>query len=387
MRVAIDGLHLFGNYAGIQGSLARLVQALRSTFPQDELVLYVPRDFKGPPAPTGDSGLLVRRTWFPGRWRTIRTLWRNMRLQSRTYADNCDLLHGPTYALPGFVSKPAVVTIHDVIALTHPLFCTPGSARLQQRLIPRSVAAARRVIVPSLASKEELLRQVKGAVADHIDVVPWGVGEEFKPIRSLKPLSDAGLEEARAALNLPPHYVLFVGNIEPKKNIPALIQAFFAAKMNRKLPHKLVLTGQMGWKMHGLERLIRTHKATDFVLFTGYVPQRVLPALYSLADLFVMPSVVEGFGMPTLEAMACGCPVVVSSDAALREVCGNAARVVPYDPVKPLQPLREAIEELLTGPSSAREELTKLGLARAREFTWEKTARLTRATYERALAQ
>ena len=86
-----------------------------------------------------------------------------MRLQSRTYSDRCDLLHGPTYALPVLVSKPAVVTIHDVIALTHPFFCTPGSARVQKRVIPRSVAAARRIIVPTAATKEELLRSVKEA--------------------------------------------------------------------------------------------------------------------------------------------------------------------------------------------------------------------------------
>src|SRR5947207_3358754 len=117
MRIAIDGLHLFGNYAGIKGSLAQLVAALRRHYPQDEIVLYVPRDFKGPPNADGDPGLVIRRTWFPGRWRGVRTLWRNWRLQNRAYADQCDLLHGPTYALPSMLSKPAVVTIHDTIAL------------------------------------------------------------------------------------------------------------------------------------------------------------------------------------------------------------------------------------------------------------------------------
>jgi len=385
MRVGIDGLHLFGNYAGIQHSLARLIEALRRWYPQDEIVLYVPRDFRGPPA-GGDSGLAIKRTWFPGRWRAVRTLWRNMRLQSRTYADKCDLLHGPTYALPGMLSKPAVVTIHDVIALSHPAFCTPGSARTQKYVIPRSVAAARRVMVPTAATKEALLREVKEAVAERIDVAPWGVGEEFKPLRAAKPLSESGREEARRALNLPEQYVLFVGNLEPKKNIPMLIQGFFAAKMNRKLPHKLVLAGQMGWKMQGLEKLIRNLKASEYVFFTGYVPQRALQALYSLADALVMPSLVEGFGMPVLEAMACGCPVVISSDAALREVCGDAARVIPYDAAKPLQPMREVLEELLADNRGAREELIKKGFERAKLFTWERTARLTRESYERALA-
>ena len=380
VRVGIDGLHLFGNYAGIKGSLASTVSALRRFAPTDEIVLYVPRDFKGPPFADGDEGLRVRRTWFPGRWRTVRTLWRNFRLQGRTYADKCDLLHGPTYALPGALSKPAVVTIHDVIAFTHPLFCTPGSARVQLRVMPRSVKAARRIIVPSLATKEEVLRNIKGAAADAIDVIPWGVSDEFTPLAD-----KTERERARLALGLPENYVLFVGNIEPKKNIPTLFQAFFAARMNRKLPHKLVLAGSMGWGMGGLEKLIRQHNARDIVYFTGYVPPAALRALYSLADIFAMPSVVEGFGMPVLEAMACGCPVVCSSDAALQEVCGSAARTVPYDGAKPLQPLRQAIEELLSN-SAQRNELIARGMERAKLFTWEKTARLTRACYEKAMS-
>jgi glycosyltransferase involved in cell wall biosynthesis len=379
VRVAIDGLHLFGQYAGIKNSLAGLVTALRSGFPQDEIFLYVPRDFSGPPNPNGDAGLHIQRTFFPGRWRTVRTLWRNFRLQSRTYADKCDLLHGPTYALPSMLSKPAVLTVHDVIALSHPLFCTPGSAKVQKRMIQRSVKVARRIIVPSLAAKEDLLRHVKDARPDSIDVIPWGVAPEFKP------LEKSACEAIRTQLKLPEHYVLFVGNLEPKKNLPMLIRGFFAAKLHRKLPHKLVLAGQRGWSMNGLERLIRELNAQEFVYFTDYVPQPALPALYALADLFVMPSLIEGFGMPVLEAMACGCPVLVSSDPALQEVCASAARVIPYEAEKPLQPLREALENLLIDDREQREDLIRRGLERAKLFSWERTAQLTHQTYEKAL--
>ena len=379
MRVGIDGLHLFGQYAGVKHALANLVGGLRATHPEDVVVLYVPRDFKGPPLPGNDAGLIVRKTWFPGNWRTVRTLWRNFRLQSRTYADQCDLIHGPTYALPSMLSKPAVVTIHDVIALSHPLFCTPGSAKVQSRVIPRSVKAARRIIVPSLAAKTDLLRNVKNAGEDRIDVIPWGVGPEFKP------LPQAEREKARAALKLPDPYVLFVGNLEPKKNIPMLIRGFFAAKLHRKLPHKLVIAGQRAWGMDTIERLINELNAQEFVFFTDYVPQEALPAIYSLADLFVMPSLIEGFGMPVLEAMACGCPVLISTDAALQEVSASVARTIPYDSTKPLQPLREALEDLLLDNPSQRAEMSRRGIERARLFTWEKTAELTRQSYQKAL--
>lgn len=377
MRIGIDGLHLFGNYAGIQRCLANLVTALSKGADSDQIVLYVPRNFQGPPEPA--PTLTVRRAWFPGHWRIIRTLWRNFRLQSKAYRDRCDVFHGPTYALPSLMSLPAVVTIHDVIAFTHPLFCTPGSARVQRNAIPRSTLQARRIIVPSLATKENLLRAVKDVVPERIDVVPWGVSDEFTP------LPQAQRERLRAELNLPEHYVLFVGNLEPKKNIPALIRGFFAARIHAKLPHKLVLAGQRGWGLTDLEKIIRELNAQEYVCFAGYVPQAAMPALYSLADLFLMPSLIEGFGMPTLEAMACGCPVVISNDPALVEVCGSAARVLGYDAEKPLQPLREAIEDLLVKDPSQRREMIERGFERAKLFTWEKTAALTRQSYARAL--
>src|ERR1043165_4254439 len=182
MRIGIDGLHLFGDYAGIQGSLASLVTAQRKNFPGDSIVLFTPRDFIGPPFAIDDPGLQIRRTWFKGKSRGIRTLWRNFRLQGRAYAEKCDVLHGPTYALPFMVSMPSVATIHDVIALTHPLFCTPGSAKVQKRAIPRAVKVARRVIVPSLATKDALLRNVKHASEQRIDVIPWGVDDAFQPL-------------------------------------------------------------------------------------------------------------------------------------------------------------------------------------------------------------
>jgi glycosyltransferase involved in cell wall biosynthesis len=380
MRIAIDGLHLFGNYAGIQGSLASLVTSLRKFVPQDEIVLFTPRDFIGPPFSVDDPGLRIRRAFFKGKSRGVRTLWRNFRLQGRAYKEKCDLLHGPTYALPYLLSLPSVATIHDVIALTHPLFCTPGSAKIQKRAIPRAAKIARRVIVPSLATKESLLATVKEADEKKIDVVPWGVGEEFKPISDQKMRRDA-----REFLKLPEKYVLYVGNIEPKKNLPLLINSFFAAKMNKKLPHKLIIAGQIGWGKQNIERLVVNLNARDFILFTGYVEPRALPVIYALADLFVMPSIVEGFGMPALEAMACGCPVVTSIDPALREVCGSAARVFQYDANKPYQPLREVFEELLTNGRDELEKMRATGLERAKIFTWERTARLTHETYTKAL--
>jgi glycosyltransferase involved in cell wall biosynthesis len=379
MRIALDGLHLFGNYSGVHTALASLVEALRRQESGDEHVLFVPRDFQGPPKNDKDPGLIIRKTWFKGRWRSIRTIWRNLRLLNRAYKEMCDLLHGPVYALPAACSMPSVVTIHDVIALTHPLFCTPGSARIQKRQLPRSCKIARRVIVPSEAVKTELLRNVRTVNVNNIDVIPWGVDPVFRP------LSEDDRAFMRRKLNMPEQYVLFVGNMEPKKNIVNLIRGFMAAKMNRKFPHKLVIAGQRGWGMPHLEKDIRNVGAREDVYFTGYIPQAVLPALYAMADLFVLPSLVEGFGMPVLEAMASGCPVLISSDAALQEVAGGAAHVLPYVDQKPLQPMREAFEQYLMDDPEARKILAAKGLRRAKQFTWARTAELTRQTYIKAL--
>jgi len=379
LRIGIDGLHLSGPYGGVQNALARTVTALRKDFPTDELFLYVPRDFNGPPDVGEDKGLLVRRTFFLGRWRTVRTLWRNFRLQSKAYADSCDVLHGATYALPTALSMPAVVTIHDTIALSHPEFATPGSARLQKRLLPRSAQVARRVHVPTYAVKAEVERRLE-VKSDKIDVVPWGVGGEFCVIDERK-----RLDAARKAWSLPEKFLLFVGTLEPKKNIEALIMGFYAAKMNKRLPHALVFAGQMGWGMHRLKRLIHEHNAREYILFTEYVPENALPLLYNLADLCILPSRIEGFGLPVLEAFSCGCPVLVSDAPALVEVAGGAAHVFKQDTTNPSRPLREALETLLVDADRLRMDLREKGLRRAKMFTWQRTAGLTRKSYECAL--
>jgi glycosyltransferase involved in cell wall biosynthesis len=379
LHIGIDGLHLFGQYGGVQYALTRLLAALRTQYPDDTVTLFAPRDFKGLPDVPESDRFHVRRTWFPGRWRSIRTLWRDLRLQKCCYRQSCDLLHGATYSLPPVLSLPSVVTIHDVIALTHPLFCTPGSARVQRIVLPRSAKSARRIIVPTEAVRHEVERLLK-IEPYRIDVAPWGVGPEFRPVE------DRGLlDEARRRWQLPERFALFVGTLEPKKNIEGLLRAFVAARLNRNLPHGLVLAGRTGWGVSHLARDIRGHDADGYVRLLSYVPEPALPLLYSMADALVLPSHVEGFGMPVLEAMACGCPVITSKAPALLEVGGNATRVCNTFADKPYQELREGLEEVLLDEGGIRAKLRERGLKRAAKFTWQRTAELTRASYQKAM--
>jgi glycosyltransferase involved in cell wall biosynthesis len=379
LHIGIDGLHLFGQYGGVQYALTRLLAAMRKQFPDDTVTLFTPRNFTGLPELPESDRFHVRRTWFPGRWRSIRTIWRDLRLQKCCYRQHCDLLHGATYSLPPALSMPAVVTLHDAIPMTHPLFCTPGSARVQRVVLPRSAKAARRIIVPSEAVLHEVERTLK--VEPHrVDVVPWGVGSGFCPVE------DRGLlDEARRTWQLPERFALFVGTLEPKKNIEGLLRAFVAARLNRNLPHGLVFAGRTGWGVGHFAQDIRGHDADSYVRLLGYVPEPALPLLYSMADVCVLPSHVEGFGMPVLEAMACGCPVITSKAPALMEVGGNATRLCNTFAEKPYLELREALEEVLLDEGGIRAKLRERGFKRAAKFTWERTAELTHASYAKAL--
>ncbi len=394
MRIAIDGLHLFGQYSGVHYSLSRQIESYRYAFPEDELVLFVPRDFKGPPeahpgiayagkdSPAAGS-LKIRKTFFPGRWRGIRTLWRNLRLQPNAYAERVDLLHGPTYTLPPILSLPAVLTIHDVIALTHPNFATPGSAKFQKISLPRSVKAANRIHVPTEAVKAQVIQHLK-VPAEKIDVIPWGVGEPFKVIDDMNLL-----ENARKEWKLPERFVLYVGTLEPKKNIEGIIKGFFSARVHKKLDCSLVIAGRVGWGMEHLAKLIRELDAAEYVLFTGYVPEAALPLMYNLAEATILLSHIEGFGMPALEAMACGCPVVVSADPALKEVVGTSALVLPHNEQYPALPLREALETWLDPQcgKQVRETYKSKGLEHVQKYTWQNSCKLIRSSYERCIKE
>ncbi|HUW32433.1 MAG TPA: glycosyltransferase family 1 protein, partial [Planctomycetota bacterium] len=243
-----------------------------------------------------------------------------------------------------------------------------------RRVVPRSVRKAKLVIVPTRAVAAQLIEAL-GTSEEKIRVIPCGVDYRFKPA------SEARKRELRDALGLRGKFVLFVGNLEPKKNLVSLVQAFFAAKANRQLPHKLVLAGRLAWKHKPILRMIAQLGLQDEVILPGRVPQEYLPALYSAADMFVFPSLIEGFGLPPLEAMACGTPAIVSKDPALLETTGGAAMDVD---ATDLAALREAIEAVATR-EDLRAQLIEKGKARAAQFSWVESARATLQVYHEAV--
>ena len=324
----------------------------------------------------GDEGLLPagdRITLVPersggyslGELTSLATKARELRL---------DLYHSPHYVLPVRLPCPSVVTIHDVIHLTASEF--RGLPRLYaQFMISRAVRAAARVITVSHASEREILRRFPSA-RPRIEVIPNGVEELFHP----RPTGEAAAFVAEA-FGIDGPYLLFVGNPKGHKNIGLLLEGF--VKLARRYPAlRLLLVGGDEGQRRSLARRTRRLGIDGRTRLAAPVNREALALLYSAATVFVFPSRYEGFGLPPLEAMACGTPVASSSSPSLPEVLGPAA--VYFSP-ESSDSLVEAICRILDEPA-LRERLEHLGLERARHFSWDDAARRTFALYREVLA-
>jgi glycosyltransferase involved in cell wall biosynthesis len=377
MRIGINLHTLVGEYTGVQRSIAEMTRALCAEAPEDEFLAYVPLGWKNHAVLCAEN-LEFCRSWIPAGNRTLRIAWEQFVLQARVFRDGLDLFHAPCYVMPAWMLKPAVVNVHDILAFTHPEYCRRGNRVHFQRMLPKTVRRARRIIVPAHPVKRDLVDAFEGLGADRVRVIPWGVGECFRPVEDPAVRAAAALK-----YGLPKRFILHVGRAEPKKNLFQLVQAYFVATVNRGLPHRLVLAGPKGWGVEKLDRFIVEHGLESKVLRIGYIDDADLPALYSMAECMVFPSLAEGFGLPVLEAMACGTPVLASTLAVLREVAGDAAALVEAGS---LPELREALETILCDEEK-RAELSEKGRARAAEFTWAAHARKTLEVYREVLAE
>lgn len=361
MHIGIDALLLHGNYSGVEQSIHHLLVELSRDGGPHSYSVYVPQDFGG--GHLSRPGFEFRRVGFAGRSRLRRVLFTQTSFGRRARSDGVDLLHGPGYILPRGWHGPAVVTVYDIIAVTHPHLCTAANVLYYSIYLPRAISTADAVIVPALAVKADIMAQI-GVEPENVYVAPLGVSDEFTP-----EISHERQREVASRYGVSPPYLLCVGNIEPKKNLAATVEAFAFARRTASLPHQLVLAGGKSWASKDLEVAVSGLEA-DLVRRTGYVDQRDLPALMAGADALLMWSLVEGFGLPALEAMACGTPVICSDRGALPEVVGDAAMVYP---IAPVESFAKAIIELLDN-ANYRERLIEKGLLRAREFTWRRHA-------------
>jgi glycosyltransferase involved in cell wall biosynthesis len=290
--------------------------------------------------------------------------------------ERVDLFHAPHYVLPPLVHCKSVVTIHDCIHLMFPQYLPNRLAHSYARMsIAMAAKRATRVLTVSQSSKRDILKFVD-VPSDKIDVIYNAYDERF----GIEPREE-DVVRVRERYQLHGEFVLYAGNVKPHKNLARLIEAFHHVR-NRGLDHlKLVLIGDDISKYASLRRAVHQHQLHKYVRFLGYLPEETLAVMYCLAGVFVFPSLYEGFGLPPLEAMASGTPVVTSNVSSLPEVAGDAALLVdPYDPTS----IADGIYTVLTDVS-VRRDLRQRGLARARQFSWETSVRRVREIYNEAI--
>jgi glycosyltransferase involved in cell wall biosynthesis len=365
MRIAIDA-RLWGEpRSGIGRYTRSLTEQLARIAPDERWIHYVDR-----PPGTVPPGVEVR--CLPGPHRLLWSLWHAPRDLRRRPVD---VFHGVTgFELPPRGPWALVTTVHDLVPLRLPAL-VPARHRWAVRcLLGGALRRARRIIAVSEATRAELLARYRLTPA-RVVVVPEAAGPEFAP-------PAAGVVAAtRARYGLARPYVLFVGFLEPKKNLGALLEA--VARLRRRGAWgstELVVVGAPGWGPRPAAR-VRALGLEGAVRCVGPAPEADLPALYAGALAFAFPSLWEGFGLPVLEAMAAGTPVLAADRGALPEVTAGAALLVEPAP----DPLAAGLERLLAD-AGLRERLRAAGLARAAQFSWERTARETLAVYRAAAA-
>jgi len=290
-----------------------------------------------------------------------------------------DVVHDPTGVSPflfGAGGAKIVVTVHDVFAWSCPGNSSVLDVLIYHYWLPHILTKVDAIITVSEQSRKDIQRYLS-VPSDRILLIPNGVARRF---HLLPP--DLVKEHLKKRFGLSKPYVLFVGTITVRKNIERALEAF--AVLRERFPELLfVLAGPRTWKQTPIERILKRHNLHNRVHLTGPVADIDLTALYNGAELFVFPSLYEGFGFPPLEAMACGTPVIASSISAIPEVTRDAAlQVDPYN----VEELAGAIQRVLDNPELA-QDLRERGLDRAAEFTWEKTARQTIAVYEKVLGE
>jgi glycosyltransferase involved in cell wall biosynthesis len=297
-------------------------------------------------------------------------LWTHLRLSAEMAVRPPDVLFVPAHVLPLIHPRRSVVTVHDLGYLAYPEAHKTGDRRYLDWSTRWNARRAKFVIADSAATQADLIRAY-GVDERKIRVIHLGRDETLAPVPDAQVLA-----EVQARYGITAHYVLYVGTLQPRKNLARVIEAFArAAAAPAFAGIQLVLAGKKGWLYDDLFAQVERMGLAGRVLFPGYVDDADLPALLSGALAFVFPSLYEGFGIPVLEAGACGVPVITSNTSSLPEVAGDAALLVdPHD----VDAIAEAMNRLVTD-ETLRTELARRGLANVQRFSWEKCARETLA--------
>jgi glycosyltransferase involved in cell wall biosynthesis len=353
--------------AGIHGYLYNTLSHLPAVDPDMAYTVFV-----GKGQLPVSSKWAIRRSSLPTDNPGIRIIWEQVLAPFELAQAQPDLVHGMAFAVPLLWRGPSVTTIFDLSFLRY-----PGRLRLDRRIYLRAITRvsahqASRVIAISESGRSEICTLL-GVPSAKVDVAPPGVSPDFRPL----PAEQVSI--FRSHRGLPQRFILYVGTIEPRKNLDTLLHAY--AQLPERAEVKLVLAGGTGWRSERLSALIEKLDLSKDVMRTGYISGDELPLWYNASEVFVYPSVYEGFGMPVLEAMACGRPTIASDSSSLPEVVGSCGILVP--PVDTTA-WATALSKVLANPA-LRAELALKGRERASQYTWKNTAQATVDTYYKAL--
>src|SRR5262245_57728917 len=366
MRIAFDGTTLRPGRTGVGYYSEHLLRHLVCEHPDDEFVVVSNQ------AIDTTSPLPSRVEIASSAFRVPRLVWMQMFAPGALERLRPDVVHFTNGMVPMVSRVPTVVTIHDMSLTLYPRYHPPRRVLLNRPFVDLAARRADAIITVSESAKDDITRIYKLS-PERVHVVQEAAAPSFRPVTD-----PAVLSRVREQYGLRDRFILSVGSIEPRKNLPTLIEAFARRHRTKELPHQLVCAGPYGWLSGDLNERIDRLRVSNAIRFTGYVPFDDLSALYTLAEMFVFPSIYEGFGLPIVEAMAAGTPVVTTRSGSLGEVAGDAAYYV--DRLNP-DALGDAMVQLSRDPVR-RHELRTRGLLRARTFSWDRAARETHEVYQ-----
>jgi alpha-1,3-rhamnosyl/mannosyltransferase len=368
MKIGIDGIPLAELKTGVGHYTFEIAREVARQSPSDSFEVLSHLPFSNlEPAPANLSFIKHPVNGVTKHWWTIG-------LPLYIKRARLDLFHGTNYDVPVWGGCPTVLTIHDLSQLLFPATHEARRVRRARRRLPVMSRRATIIITPTEAVKSEVCEHLH-VPREKVVVVNEAPRRSFQPM----PLDEASATVRRFGLD--DEFILYVGTIEPRKNLITLVKAFEDVLRSTTLRPQLVIAGKKGWLTDELFAYIDSAKLGDRLCLTGYLGDDELRALYSACRVMVYPALYEGAGLPTLEAMACGAPVITTNTPAIAEMVGDNARLFA---VADARALAQHLVELLTTPA-ARESMSRAGINYAAQFTWERAAAETLQVYQKAL--
>lgn len=378
IRIGIDVTSAVAQGAGIGRYTRELVQALVRLDSKPSYCLFSARAPKltvvADPLPEAPN-VEYRETWLSEKW--LYRMWYRLHLpiSVQRFTGEIDVFHSPDFVLPPVGDIPSVLTIHDLSFIHYPEAFTPSLLKYLNNVVPSSVARVNHVLADSLATKNDLI-DIWQVPNEKVTVVYSGVNSSFRPVTDKE-----RIDHLRKKYELGDNpYILSVGTLQPRKNYEMLMRAF--KPVADSYDHQLIIAGGHGWMYEQIQKEIDQQGLGQRIRLIGFVEDQDLPALYSQASLFVFPSLYEGFGIPVLEAMACGVPAISSDSSSLPEVAGDAGLLI--SPVNQELWSKSIIQ--LLNDSARRTKMVAAGYLQARKFSWRKAAEQVLDTYHMLLS-